>query len=142
MLFRITLFSRLYVRVCILLIREMHLHDRIISLRWEVWVHETSLTPATFHWGAVPSHESERSCICVLRVSILVLEWERECLLSVVSYLIHSWFFLSNYYAMSLICLCSFYPWLGDGGGLRSHKTCSTSPHIRVDVQSQEPHRY
>ena len=49
MLFKITLFARLYMRVAILLIRDMHLHDHIISLRGEVWVHETSLTSATFH---------------------------------------------------------------------------------------------
>jgi len=31
-------------RVCILLTSIKHLHDRIISLRGETWVHRTSLT--------------------------------------------------------------------------------------------------
>ena len=66
----------------------------------------------------------------------------RKYLLSLVSYLMHLLLFLSDYYTTSpLICLCSFYPWLG-WWGLRSHKTCTTPPHIRVDVQSQAPHRH
>ena len=38
--------SAIYVRVGILLTYEKHLHDRIISLRGEIWVHKTSLTPS------------------------------------------------------------------------------------------------
>jgi len=61
--------------------------------------------PPYFTEVPVQSQESERSCICVLRVSILVLERERErmCLLSVVSYLIHSCFFCL------IIILCPLY---------------------------------
>ena len=41
-----------------------------ISLRGEVLVHKNSLTPPLFAEVPVPSQESERSCICVLRVLI------------------------------------------------------------------------
>ena len=37
---------------------------RTISLRWEVWVHKTSLTPPRFIAVAVPCQRSEPSCIC------------------------------------------------------------------------------
>jgi hypothetical protein len=43
--FIITLFTRLYVRVGILLTSGKHLHDSIILLRGEVWANKTSLTP-------------------------------------------------------------------------------------------------
>jgi hypothetical protein len=43
----------------------------IISLRVEVWAHITSLTPPHFIEVAVPSLESEWSCICVLEVMYL-----------------------------------------------------------------------
>jgi hypothetical protein len=36
------------VKVGILLTREKHLQDRIISIRRDVWVHKTSLTPPLF----------------------------------------------------------------------------------------------
>ena len=49
------------------------MHDRIISHRGEVWVRKTSLTPPLITEVAVPSQESERSCICVLRVLIFPL---------------------------------------------------------------------
>jgi len=39
----------------------------------EFWVHKTSLTPPPFIEVSVPSLESERSCICVLQISILPL---------------------------------------------------------------------
>ena len=39
----------------------------------EVWAHKTSLTSPVFIEVSVPSQESERSCICVLVVSILSL---------------------------------------------------------------------
>ena len=32
--------------------RGQHLHDRIISLREEVWAHKTNLDPATFYRSA------------------------------------------------------------------------------------------
>jgi hypothetical protein len=38
-----------------------------------VWVHKTKLTPLShFIEMPVPSHESERSCICVLRVDVFL----------------------------------------------------------------------
>ncbi len=45
----------------------------IISLRVEVWAHITSLTPPHFIEVAVPSLESEWSCICVSGIWILPL---------------------------------------------------------------------
>ena len=72
-----TLFAWLYVRVDILLTCGKHLHDRIISLRgeiWtgEVWAHKTNLTLP--HFIEVPVlQESQRSYICVPRLSVLVL---------------------------------------------------------------------
>ena len=46
-------------------------HDRIISLRVEVWSHQSSLTLPFLIEVPVPSQESERSCICMLTVSII-----------------------------------------------------------------------
>ena len=69
--FVITLFSRLYVRVGILLTCGKHLHDCIISLSEKVWAQKTRLTTSLFIEVPVPRQESERSCICVLEVSIL-----------------------------------------------------------------------
>ena len=46
--FIITLLARLFVRVDILLTCGRHLHDRIISVRWDVWAHKTSLTQPLF----------------------------------------------------------------------------------------------
>ena len=43
--FIITLFDRLYMRVGILLTCGKHVHDCIISLRGEVWVHKANLIP-------------------------------------------------------------------------------------------------
>jgi len=45
----------------------------IMSLRVDVRAHKASLTPPLFIEVSVPSQESERSCICVLVVSILPL---------------------------------------------------------------------
>ena len=67
------MFGLLYVRVGILLTRGKHVHHRIISLRVENWVHKTSLSTPHVIEMPVPSHASERSCICVLGVSILPL---------------------------------------------------------------------
>ena len=79
MLFKITLFARLYVRVGILLIWDMHLHDRIISLRGEVWVHETSLASATFHWSACSkSGKWAIMHLCVKCIDFGIGERERE----------------------------------------------------------------
>jgi len=64
--FVIKLFARLYVRVDILLSRVQHLHDRIISIRGEVFTHKTTLTPPK----NVPSQESihQRFCYCFLEL--------------------------------------------------------------------------
>jgi hypothetical protein len=69
----IALFPQLYVRTSILLTCGMHLHDRIISLTGEIWTHTTILTLPLFIEVPGPNTESERSCICVLEVSILPL---------------------------------------------------------------------
>jgi hypothetical protein len=54
--------------------RGKHLHDRIISQRGKVWAHNINLTPPHFIKVSVPSpKKKDRSCICVLRVSILPL---------------------------------------------------------------------
>jgi hypothetical protein len=56
-----------------------HLDDRIISLRVEVWDHKSSLTPPLSIDVSMPSQEGERSCNCVLGVSIstiLVLDFQ------------------------------------------------------------------
>ena len=47
-----------------------HLHDIVISLRWEVWAHKTSLTPLLFIEVPAPRPEFGRSCICVIGLSI------------------------------------------------------------------------
>jgi hypothetical protein len=56
-----------------IIIAVNYLHDHIISLRGEIWAHNTSLTPPLFIEVFLPSQESEWSCICVLGVSILPL---------------------------------------------------------------------
>ena len=71
--FMITLFARLYERVWILLTYGKHLHDHIISLRVEVWVHKTRLAPPSSIEVSVPSKEHGWSCTCVLGISILAL---------------------------------------------------------------------
>ena len=63
--FNTRLFVCLYVRVDISLTRNNHLYDPIITLRREVWVHNTSLTLSLFTEMSVPSQESEKSCICL-----------------------------------------------------------------------------
>ena len=72
MFFVITPSVQFHVRVGILFACGKHLYDPIISLRKEILVHKISLIPALFMEVTLPSQESERSCICVLRVSILV----------------------------------------------------------------------
>ena len=44
-----------------------------ISLRWEVWVRSTSLTPPLYIEMPVPSQTSEPSYLCVLVVSVVSL---------------------------------------------------------------------
>ena len=47
----------------------------IISLRDEVWAHKRSQTHHFFIELPVPTQESKRSCICVVRVSIWFFIW-------------------------------------------------------------------
>ena len=76
------------MRVGILLTCGKHLLDRIISLRGEVWVHNTILTPPP----PVPSQDSDQLCICVLWVSILpqatILIFDFEIVPTVVEYFV------------------------------------------------------
>ena len=76
-----TLFARLYVRIGILFTCGKHLHDCIISLRWDAWVNKmtSNLTLATLYWSAWPSQENEWSYICVSGVSILHLSPQFNC---------------------------------------------------------------
>ena len=48
-----------------------HLHDRITSLRGDVWAPKTSLALAIFVELPVPNQDSERSCMCTLGASLL-----------------------------------------------------------------------
>jgi hypothetical protein len=57
-IFTLTLFSRLYLRISILLTCGKHLHDRIILLRGNLWSHKTSLTPPFCIEAPVQSQES------------------------------------------------------------------------------------
>jgi hypothetical protein len=50
-----TLFTHLYVRVCVLLACGKHSHDRIILVRDEIWVHKSSSIPPLFIEVHVPS---------------------------------------------------------------------------------------
>jgi len=61
------------VTVGILLTNGRHLHYRIISLNCEVWDHKTSLIPPLVIEVPVHSRERERSCRCILVISILTL---------------------------------------------------------------------
>ena len=54
----------------ILFTRGKHLNDFVISLRVEVWGHDTSLTPELCMLVPVSSQESERSPICLRGVDI------------------------------------------------------------------------
>ena len=67
---------------------------QMIMRRGEIWVHKTSLNPQCFIEVPVPSQESERSCICVLGVSNLLLltimELFRQCGIFCFYYIIYS----------------------------------------------------
>ena len=63
-----------YMRVGILLTCRKHLHDRIISLKGEECAHNISLTRHLLLNMSVPSQESELPFICVLGVSIFLLD--------------------------------------------------------------------
>ena len=60
--FIVTLFSRLYALVSILLTYRKHLDGSIISLN-----------PANFYWNALPFQKNYQSCVCVFGVSMLPL---------------------------------------------------------------------
>jgi len=67
------------------LICEKHVHDRIISLKRDVWIHNTCLAPPLFIYVYVPRQESEWSSICLQGVSIFlwflywILRFFRQC---------------------------------------------------------------
>jgi hypothetical protein len=69
----ITLFARLWCEGWHFTTCGKQLHDHIFPLRRYVWAHIINLTPPLFTERSVPRQESERSCICVLGVSILPL---------------------------------------------------------------------
>ena len=72
--FIITLFVRFgYMREFVFYSHGKRLHDPIISLRRKVWVHKTGSISPLFIEVPVPSQESEWSCDCVLRLSMLSL---------------------------------------------------------------------
>ena len=114
--FIITLFVRLYVRVGILLTCGKHLHDRIISLRGEVWSHKASLVPLFFYEVSFPSQKCERSCICLLGLSFLslstIFQLEHQSSLPVTY-----WGWLCSIYRYLcrvlkiMVCFCLFFCW-------------------------------
>ena len=65
MFFRSTLLTQLYVRVDIFM-HMLNTLDHIVSLREEVWTHETILTPPIFFIEvSVIRHEIKRSYISI-----------------------------------------------------------------------------
>jgi hypothetical protein len=66
--YRTTLLTQLCVKVGILLTRAKHLHDRITSIRRDIWTNKTNLTTPLIIVVYVPSQVIEPSCICVLEV--------------------------------------------------------------------------
>jgi hypothetical protein len=85
----------LYVRVDILLTRIKHFHDRITSLRGEVWALKISLIPPPFIEMHVPSTEIERSSTGVLGVSISPL---LTILISDLGTVPTVWYLFSSFY--------------------------------------------
>ena len=67
------------------------MHDRIISLREEVWVHKTNLIPPLFIEVPVSIKESERLCACVFPVLVFPLS---TILIFDVGSLSTMWYFL------------------------------------------------
>ena len=65
-IFITTQFTRIYVRVGILLTRGKHLHDLIVLVMGEVLVHSTSLIPTYFIEVPVAIKENQGPCICKL----------------------------------------------------------------------------
>jgi len=95
------------MRVGILVIRRKHLHDRIISLRGEVWVHQISLTPPLFIEVPISRQECRPSCICVLGLFIwplsMVLIFEFGIVLTVWYFLV-SHFIENSYRKVDVMC--------------------------------------
>ena len=78
------LFYMLYVRVGVLLTRGQNLHDRIISIRGEAWVHNSSLTPQLCIEVRVPIQDKSgpiRLCRFCLFLGFwyLILKLFRQC---------------------------------------------------------------
>jgi hypothetical protein len=69
--FIIMLFSRLLVRIDILITRGKHLHDSIV-LQGGEWGHNTRLVPTLCIAVTFSIHTSERSCCFVLKVSVFL----------------------------------------------------------------------
>jgi len=70
------LFAQFYMRVGIL-------HTSINTYKTtsgEVWSHKTNLTSPLFSEALVPSQESDRSCICMLGVSLPSQESDQSCI--------------------------------------------------------------
>ena len=113
--FIIMLFTCLYVRVDNLFRCGKRLHDRIISPRGQALTHKKSLTPPLFIAVPLPGKENERSCICVLGVSILlhfttlILELIRGCDIFCLSFyysmLCFVYHFITACYALFIILL-------------------------------------
>ena len=93
----LTLFSRLNVRGYILFTCKKHLHDHIIPLRREVWVHKTSLTSPHVIKVPVPSQKSAQSCICVFNVLLMHLSANfAYSILELTGQCFFYWFFLGR----------------------------------------------
>jgi hypothetical protein len=70
----ITLFSRLYMRIDILLTRGRHVHNHHFTKKESLILYITSIIQTFFFIEVFsPRHESERSSICVLGESIETL---------------------------------------------------------------------
>jgi hypothetical protein len=98
--------AQLYVRVDILFISGKHLHDRIISPRWEV------LIPPLFIEVSVLSQESEQSCImCVSAIDFACfyyfsIRFFRQC---GIFYFILFLLLFSLLYSKGVLCHYSFH---------------------------------
>jgi len=86
-------------------------HDRIISLRGEVWTHKTSLTPPLYIEVPVPTEECEWSCICMLGLSNFASIYDLSigywnCSDNIVFFVFHFFFLLlqrRHYYVIKLV---------------------------------------
>lgn len=60
----------LYCPIC-----GKYLHNRVLSLKWDLWTHNTILSLSLLIEVSKRSYERERSCICMLRLYILMWFW-------------------------------------------------------------------